>query len=77
MKTASTTTTTTTTTSNRRIRSFCLAKYIKLIQQANERTAAEYEYRLSTFSGLCDFIKYNGPFETGMIWGLLAKEDDR
>src|SRR5215218_6776161 len=44
-----TTTTTNTSTSNRRIRSLCLAKYIKTIQQANERTAAEYEYRLSKF----------------------------
>jgi integrase len=44
-----TTTTTNTSTSNRRIRSLCLAKYIKTIQQANERTAAEYDYRLSKF----------------------------
>jgi integrase len=27
----------------------CLAKYIKTIQQSNERTAREYEYRLSKF----------------------------
>jgi integrase len=43
------TTTTTTTTSNRRIRSPCLAKYIKNVQQGNERTAAQYGYRLSKF----------------------------
>ena len=42
-----TTTTTNTSTSNRG--SLCIAKYIKTIQQANERTAAEYEYRLSKF----------------------------
>ena len=49
METTTTIATTATTTSNRRIRSLCLAKYIKNIQQANARTAAEYEYRLSRF----------------------------
>jgi hypothetical protein len=44
-----TTTTATTTTSDRKIRSLCIAKYIKSVRQANERTAAEYEYRLSKF----------------------------
>jgi len=39
----------TTTTNNRRIRSPSLAKYIKNVQQANERTAEQYEYRLSKF----------------------------
>ena len=43
-RTAFTTATTTTST-----RSLCLAKYIKNIQQANKRTAAEYGYRLSRF----------------------------
>ena len=43
------TTTTTATASNRKPRSLCLTKYIKNIQQANKRTAAEYEYRLSKF----------------------------
>jgi hypothetical protein len=42
----------TTTTNNRRIRSASLAKYIKIVQQANERTAEQYEYRL------CKFEKY-------------------
>src|SRR5688572_23744486 len=42
----------TTTTNNRRIRSSSLAKYIKIVQQANERTAEQYEYRL------CKFEKY-------------------
>jgi hypothetical protein len=37
------------TTSTIRARSLCLAKYIKNIQQANERTATEYDYRLSKF----------------------------
>jgi hypothetical protein len=41
--------TTTTTTNNQRIRSPSLAKYIKNVQQANERTAEQYEYRLSKF----------------------------
>jgi hypothetical protein len=39
----------TTTTNNQRIRSPLLAKYIKNVQQANERTAEQYEYRLSKF----------------------------
>src|SRR5829696_6834313 len=43
---------TTTTTNNQRIRSPSLAKYIKNVQQANERTAEQYEYRL------CKFEKY-------------------
>ena len=47
MKTTATTTTATAT--NRKPRSLCLAKYIKNIQQANKRTALEYEYRLSKF----------------------------
>ena|ERR671919_1035868 len=47
--TATLTTTTTTTTTTKRPRSLCLAKYIKTIQQANERTAIEYEYRLFKF----------------------------
>ena len=42
-------TTTTTTKNNQRIRSPSLAKYIKNVQQANERTAEQYEYRLSKF----------------------------
>src|SRR5215216_1197502 len=37
------------TQSSRRITSLRLAKYIKGIQQANERTAIQYEYRLSKF----------------------------
>jgi integrase len=41
--------TTTTTNNQRRIRSPSLAKYIKNVQQANERTAEQYEYRLSKF----------------------------
>lgn len=42
------TATTSTITSDRKIRrSFCIAKYIRTVQQANERTAVEYEYRLS------------------------------
>lgn len=40
---------TTMTTNNQRIRSPSLAKYIKNVQQANERTAEQYEYRLSKF----------------------------
>jgi hypothetical protein len=40
---------TTTTTNNQRIRSPSLAKYIKIVKQANERTAEQYEYRLSKF----------------------------
>ena len=47
--TAAITRTTTATASNRKPRSLCLTKYIKNIQQANKRTAAEYEYRLSKF----------------------------
>ena len=39
----------TTTSNNSRIRSPYLAKYIKNLQQANERNAAQYEYRLSKF----------------------------
>jgi integrase len=39
----------TTTNNRRRSSSLCLAKYIKNIQQANKRTAEEYEYRLSRF----------------------------
>jgi integrase len=42
-------TTATTITRNRRTRSLYLTKYIKNIQQANERTAVEYQYRLSKF----------------------------
>ena len=38
-----------TTNNQRRIRSPSLAKYIKNVQQANERTAEQYEYRLSKF----------------------------
>jgi hypothetical protein len=49
MKTVTTTTTTVTATSKRRISSLYVTKYIKNIQQANERTAEEYEYRLSRF----------------------------
>ena len=41
--------TTTTTNNQRRIRSPPLAKYIKTVQQANERTAEQYKYRLSKF----------------------------
>jgi integrase len=40
---------TTTTNNQRRIRSPSLAKYIKNVQQAKERTAEQYEYRLSKF----------------------------
>jgi integrase len=40
---------TTTIKNNQRIRSPSLAKYIKNVQQANERTAEQYEYRLSKF----------------------------
>ena len=43
---------TTTTANNQRIRSPFLAKYIKNVQQANKRTAEQYEYRL------CKFEKY-------------------
>jgi integrase len=50
MKTPTTTTSTATATSKRRVvRSLYVTKYIKNIQQANERTAEEYEYRLSRF----------------------------
>ncbi len=43
-------TTATTTRDNKSIRrSQYLAKYIKNVQQANEATAAQYEYRLSRF----------------------------
>ena len=42
----------TTITNNQRIRSHSLAKYIKNVQQANKRTAEQYEYRL------CKFEKY-------------------
>ena len=42
----------TTTTNNQTIRSPSLAKYIKIVQQANKRTAEQYEYRL------CKFEKY-------------------
>src|SRR5215204_4118318 len=42
----------TTATNNQRIRSPSLAKYIKIVQQANGRTAEQYEYRL------CKFEKY-------------------
>ncbi|SRR5215204_5503773 len=38
-----------TITNNERIRSRYLAKYIRNVQQANEGTAAQYEYRLSKF----------------------------
>src|SRR5215204_7148317 len=40
---------TTTTTDNKSIGSQYLAKYIRNVQQANEATAAQYEYRLSRF----------------------------
>jgi integrase len=40
---------TTTIKNNQRIRSPSLAKYIKNVQQVNERTAEQYEYRLSKF----------------------------
>lgn len=52
MKTATTTAatmTTTTSTDNKSIGSQYLAKYIRNVQQANEATAAQYEYRLSRF----------------------------
>jgi integrase len=48
LKTTATTTITAATT-NRKPTSLCLTKYIKNIQQANKRTALEYEYRLSKF----------------------------
>jgi integrase len=48
LKTTATTTITATST-NRKPTSLCLTKYIKNIQQANKRTALEYEYRLSKF----------------------------
>jgi hypothetical protein len=41
--------TTTITNNQGRIRSPSLAKYIKIVKQANERTAEQYEYRLSKF----------------------------
>ena len=47
MKTTATTIAITST--NRKPTSLCLIKYIKNIQQANKRTALEYEYRLSKF----------------------------
>ncbi|HKG70666.1 MAG TPA: hypothetical protein VKA87_02150 [Nitrososphaeraceae archaeon] len=56
MKTATTTITTTTKTT-KRSRSLCLAKYIKTIQQANERTATQYEYRLSKFEKYIEELK--------------------
>src|SRR5829696_10125412 len=40
---------TTTTTDNKSIGSQYLAKYIRNVHQANEATAAQYEYRLSRF----------------------------
>jgi peroxiredoxin family protein len=49
LETTTAITRTTATASNRKPRSLCLTKYIKNIQQANKRTAAEYEYRLSKF----------------------------
>lgn len=52
MKTATTTAatmTTTISTDNKSIGSQYLAKYIRNVQQANEATAAQYEYRLSRF----------------------------
>jgi len=49
MKTTTNTTTTAAATSKRRVRSLYVTKYIGNIQQANERTAEEYEYRLSRF----------------------------
>ncbi len=39
----------TTTTDNKSIGSKYLAKYIRNVQQANEASAAQYEYRLSRF----------------------------
>lgn len=44
-----TTTTTATIADNKSIGSQYLAKYIRTVQQANEATAAQYEYRLSRF----------------------------
>jgi integrase len=50
VKTTTTATTmTTTTTNNESIGSRYLANYIRNVQQANEGTAAQYEYRLSKF----------------------------
>ena len=52
MKTATITAatmTTNTSTDNKSIGSQYLAKYIRNGQQANEATAAQYEYRLSRF----------------------------
>jgi uncharacterized protein (UPF0297 family) len=49
LETTTAITRTTATASKRKPRSLCLTKYIKNIQQANKRTAAEYEYRLSKF----------------------------
>gem|GEM_PF-5055908 len=49
MKTTTNTTTTAAATSKRRDRSLYVTNYIGNIQQANDRTAEEYEYRLSRF----------------------------
>jgi hypothetical protein len=45
------------TATSRKPTSLCLTKYIKNIQQANRRTALEYEYRLSKFD------KYLGAYQ--------------
>ncbi len=37
------------TISDKKNRSLCIAKYINTVRQANERTAVEYQYRLSKF----------------------------
>jgi hypothetical protein len=49
VETTTSTTTATAATSKRRVRSLYVTKYTKNIQQANERTAEEYEYRLARF----------------------------
>jgi hypothetical protein len=49
MTATATTMTTTTIADNKSIGSQYLAKYIRTVQQANEATAAQYEYRLSRF----------------------------
>jgi integrase len=54
----------TTTKNNQRIRSPSLAKYIKNVQQANERTAEQYEYRLSKFEKyLATVSEEEGPLQ--------------
>jgi hypothetical protein len=49
MKTSAAITATSTIANNRTTTSLCLDKYVKNIQQANKRTAIEYQYRLSRF----------------------------